>query len=51
MIFQDSKDNTAIFREEDSNFANKWYIYHEKNATLRPLCSKCNLGRIYTKKG
>ena len=43
--FDDNFDNTAIFKEEDEIFSNSWYEYHLKNATLRPLCKKCNLSR------
>ena len=44
-IFNQNTDNQHIFRKEDANFANKWFQYHKLNATLRPLCAKCNLTR------
>ena len=44
-VFNDSSDNTYVFRSEDVEYANKWYEYHKLNATLRPLCAKCNLTR------
>ena len=47
-MFDDNIDNTAIFKKKDINFANDWYSYHAKHATLRPLCSKCNLSRKYS---
>ena len=43
--FDDNFDNTPIFKKEDSIFSNSWYEYHQENATLRPLCKKCNLSR------
>lgn len=44
-LFNQNTDNQHIFRKEDANFANKWFQYHKLNATLRPLCAKCNLTR------
>jgi hypothetical protein len=44
-LFNQNTDNQHIFRKEDANFANKWFQYHKLNATLRPLCAKCNLSR------
>jgi hypothetical protein len=43
--FDDHTDKTAIFKKKDIDFNNKWYTYHLNNATLRPLCAKCNLSR------
>lgn len=43
--FDDHIDNTIIFKKEDIDFNNKWFNYHLNNATLRPLCTKCNLSR------
>lgn len=45
-IFNDSYDNTAIFREEDKEYEYEWYKYHKNNAKLRPLCKRCNICRF-----
>ena len=37
--------NRPCFKSEDSEFSEKWYEYHEKNAKLRILCKNCNLTR------
>jgi hypothetical protein len=34
-----------IFKDKDNNFKQEWISYHNKNATLRYLCKKCNLSR------
>jgi len=46
--FDDNIDNSAIFKKEDIEFSNEWYLYHATHATLRPLCAKCNLSRNKT---
>lgn len=33
---------SVYFKEDDKTFKNEWFEYHEKNSTLRLLCSKCN---------
>ena len=43
--FDDDTDHIAIFKKKDIEFHNKWFTYHLNNATLRPLCTKCNLSR------
>ena len=43
--FDNGIDNSAIFKQKDKKFSDTWYLYHKTNATLRPLCSKCNLSR------
>ena len=37
--FDNGIDNSAIFKKEDEEFSDTWYLYHKANATLRPLCS------------
>ena len=43
--FDSNIDNTAKFKRKDIIFSEEWNLYHLHNATLRPLCSKCNLSR------
>lgn len=35
----------AKFKETDSDFKSAWVDYHNKNAELRLVCSRCNLTR------
>ena len=36
-------DNSAIFKKEDEEFSDDWYLSHEAGPTSRLLCAKCNL--------
>lgn len=44
-LFDDNIYNTAMFKKEDFDFEEKWRKFHKDNASLRPLCKKCNLCR------
>jgi len=46
--FDNGIDNSAVFKKKDEEFSDTWYLHHKANATLRPLCSKCNLPRCKT---
>ena len=37
--------NKTMFLEEDIDIRNAFEKFHKEKAELRPLCSKCNLGR------
>ena len=42
----DGETNTNMKTiKEDEEFEKKWYEYHQQNAKLRILCSKCNQER------
>jgi hypothetical protein len=42
-IFNNTYYNSACFRDEDHLFRCEWESYHKNNASLRPLCKKCNM--------
>jgi hypothetical protein len=44
-IFEQNESHSKIFISDDICFETKWFDYHQKNATLRVLCKKCNLSR------
>lgn len=50
--FEDTTDGTnrKQFKSCDKEFETMWYNYHEKHATLRMLCKKCNASRPKYKK-
>jgi len=33
---------TTIFKDEDKEFKNEWFLYHHNNCKLQVLCSCCN---------
>lgn len=50
--FEDTTDGTnrKQFKSCDKDVETMWYNYHEKHATLRILCKKCNASRPKYKK-
>jgi len=40
--FSKNLNSMTKFRDEDSEFCNKWIDYHNSNADYQILCSKCN---------
>ena len=40
--FENTISNSKYFKIEEKNFEEEWVKYHEENAKLRILCSKCN---------
>lgn len=46
--FDDNEFNGSKFKIKDRQFERDWFIYHQNNAKLRCLCSKCNLSRKKT---
>jgi hypothetical protein len=45
IFFSNNTSNQKCFTKEDEEFEKKWYEYHQQNAKLRILCSKCNQER------
>jgi hypothetical protein len=43
------ESHAAIFRKEDSSFAEQWSAFHQDRASLRILCQSCNLKRKKSK--
>ena len=43
--FADSADNSSAFRVEDASYAASWRSFHQTNAVLRLVHSRCNLTR------
>jgi len=42
-------DNSAIFKKEDEEFADDWYLIHEANSSVNILCPECivNINTIH----
>ena len=49
--FRQNECHSKVFEPSDIQFENKWFDYHLKNASLRVLCSNCNLTRRKSVKG